>query len=191
MAQINTPKAFDKQQLDPKFLKDADPLIDYINQNFDQISRALIKQLSLGDNFRGRLLQVSAMHNQRVDIQGDGATGIIVLSGGVKSLEFAANTTGQVGITFKFSMPIPIKTRSVTVASGIATYEVQPSCSCAPGDLVSISGYGGKSNNGDFMVLARTDTTLVAYNAAGATETKSDYSGAQEASKTVNIFVFN
>jgi len=191
MAQINTPKAFDNQQLDSKFVKEAGPLIDYMNQNFDQISRALIKQLSLGDNFRGRLLQVSALHNQRVDIQGDGTTGIIVLSGGVKSLEYAANTTGQVGITFKFSMPIAIKVRSVTVASSIATYEVQPACSAAPGDMVSITGYGNKSNNGDFMVLARTTTSVVVYNASGATETKTDYSGAQEPQKTVNIFVFN
>lgn len=191
MAKINVPKAFDKQSVSSDFLKDAEPLIDFINQNFDQVLRALGSQLSFADNFRGRQVDVSAYHNQPVNMQVTGLLGAVVIKSdaAIKSSVFTSNQSGQQSFTFKFDTDIPIKTRSVTVSASHSTYEVQSSLAVQAGDAVTISGYGKKANNGTFMVLSRTDAAIVVYNASGAAETKTDFTGGSESAKSVTIFL--
>lgn len=196
MAKITAPKAFDKQSLDPKILEQIDPFIEYVNQNFDQLIRALFNQITLTENFRGRLVTVSAWHRREVLIesQGQGILAALPLKSepsGLKSYVTTSDTGGRLSFTPAFDAAIPIKTRSVSVSSPFATYEIQASQTVLCGDKVSISQYGSKGNNGDFVVLSRSDSAVTVYNPSAATETKASYSGVAESEKTVTLFLFS
>lgn len=198
MAQLNAPKAFDIQELEPKFADNAAPLVEHINQNFDQVIRALFSQLTLKDNFRGQFQTLSAMNREVVSISTpkDGLSAILPLyvdSGGIKSYSWARTASGTTQITFEFSGAIPIKTRSATFSSPWITYSVTESVASKlkPGDLVSVEGYSNKSNNGEFLLAYVGTNSVVAYNSAGVAETKAEFTGTSETSKSVTVFLFS
>lgn len=202
MAQLNAPKAFDDQAIEPKVLDPIKPLVEHINQNFDQLIRALFQQLTLSENFKGRLATVSAYHNTPTALEtgGIGVSGASVLKvdgDGISRFKFTAEQSGKLQLTFGFSEPVPIKTRSVSIVKDSATnslplaqYEVQASLAIRVGDSVSISGYGNKNNNGEFLVLGRTTNTITVYSASGAAETKADFTGISESPKLVTLFLY-
>lgn len=199
MAQINAPKAFDEQSIEPKTLEPIKPLVEHINQNFDQLIRALFAQLTLKENFQGRIVTIQAKHRQpaSVELQGSGVSGVSVLKvegDGVTGLEYSATTSGRLSVTLTFMRAVPIATRSVDygVGSPYAVYEVQSSLAVKVGDRVSISGFGNKNNNGEFLVIGRTSNSVIVFNnsTAGAAETKADFTGISEASKLVTLFLY-
>lgn len=80
-------------------------------------------------------------------------------------------------------------TRSVTFSSPFATYECDAATNALPGDIVAVSGFGKKANNGEFLMLYRSENLITVYNPSAAAQTKTAFSGDRESSKTVDIFV--
>jgi hypothetical protein len=196
MATLNLPKGFEKSLLPNDLRKGLEPFIDYVNQNVDQIVRAFINQLTFSDNFRGRVSNIQAYSNTPItlELQNTAATGVIILTATakVRSYNLTQLSTGGSQITIVFDEAKPIKTRSVSVSSGILlNYEIEAASQTEPGTLVSISGYGNKGNNGTFLVIASTSNSLtVANNNTGAAaESKTSFTGERELPKSVSLLV--
>lgn len=193
MAQINSPKSFDSAQLSPQFIQDSGGLIDYINQQFDQLNRALLQQLTLPENMRGRMVTLSVSHNTPVTVTNTSFTGSVIYnsgSNGVKSYTFVNDSQGNSVFTFKFNDSIPILTRTVIVSSPFATYEVKNADNISPGDLVTVSGSTNSHNNGQFLVMQNTGTLLTVYNSAAVAAVLPNYVGSSESVKSVSLFLY-
>lgn len=194
MAQINTPKAFDKSNLDSEILSKIEPFIEYTNQNFDQLIRALFNQITFGENIRGKFTQITVKHAQPItlDIR-EGVSGVLpyrVSGDAVKAYTLTTDLQGRPTVTFYFHGPIPIQTRTITVSSGIATAETNDPVTI--GDTVSISQAGNAANNGDFLVIGKLTAPdrIVYYNSAAVAESRTTYLGVLEGAKSVNLFIF-
>lgn len=194
MAQINTPKAFDKSLIDPDVLDKLGPFIEYTNQNFDQLIRAFFNQITFGDNVRGKFVTVTTKHSTPITIdvnQGISAVFPYRVSGdALKYFTLTTDRTGQPRFTPYFAGPVPVQTRSFVAASGFITTECNSSVSI--GDAVSITGAGNQNNNGEFVVIGKLSAPdrIVYYNANGATESRGSYSGDQEPAKDITLFIF-
>lgn len=159
MAIINTPKSFSKEALgSSKTAKEIEPFVDYVNQNFDQLQRALINQLTISENLKGQVLSVKAKHNQRIDVRANGVVryGFVLNSSvPVKSFFLNQDNTGNIHITVKFDTPIPISAQSQTNTTGqlFGIYRCTNIGGVTEGDIVSFSGFSTASNNGTALVL--------------------------------------
>ena len=194
MAKLNAPKAFDKSLLDQDLSEKLEPLLGHVNQNFDQLIRALYNQLTLSENVNGTLVTVSAYNNVQTFVQtgGKAIAGILpirVSGDGLAAMSWYTDNSGRIAITFKFSDPQEIQTRSCTFSSSFGTYEVNRTSNISIGDVISVTGFGNANNNGTFVVLQKTASSVVVYNSLGATESKSSYTGTSEAAKQVNLFI--
>lgn len=200
MAKINAPKAFEKATLDPKVLSGIDEFVSYVNQNFDQYTRALLSQLTFGDNFKCQLRSVSAYHNQAIALEpSQPISSIQVLKVGsndaVKEFYYTQTTGSAVSLRIMFANPIPVSTRSQITASGaFGLYEVTESARrVRAGDCVSIEGYSNKDNNltrGLVLDIDLTQNQLHVYNQAGVvSETKTSFTGQTESPKDVLLLV--
>ncbi len=195
MATLNSPKAFDKALIPSSIKKDIEPLVDYINQVFDSIIRALLNQLTFGENFQGNISSVTAMNNVPLKIDTKGATpnGIFVLKStvGVRSFSSTTLPTGFTQLQFKFDEAIPIRSISVDDAPPFAVYQVEALSSVQPGDTVVASGFGNKVNNGTFACIHRSSNLITVYNPSAVTEVKPQgFTGDRETSKSVSLFIF-
>lgn len=191
MAKINASKSFDKALLDSKFVQQAELFIDDTNQKFDQVIRALTSGLTFADNIKSAIQPITCYHNKVVTVV---PTGTVLYafpirqSSPIRSMDLVFNTNNQMVITFKFDEPIPVKTRNVTVtATTCANYDVQTNSTIAVGDLVSITGKSNPNNNGTFLVIKASTTSISVMNPSAAAETNASYSGAIEPSKTVYL----
>lgn len=196
MAQLNAPKAFDTQTIDPKVLKTIQTLVEFINQNFDQLIRAFSNQLTFADNFKATIITVSAKHNTATVIEKpkDGISSIIplkVADDGLRAFKYSADSAGRISATFQFMNPIPIKARSVTSADFFSTYEVQSSLAVSVGDTIVTTSYSNKNNNGTFLVIGKSANTVVVYNREGAAETKTDFTGTGETARDVTLLLLS
>lgn len=190
MAKINVPKAFDKQLLDPAFVSKADLFIDYINQQFDQLTRALDSQLTFSDNFKADIQSVGCFHNQQVIVTPKKSVVYafpIRSSSPIKSAAIESNQSAQLVCTFKFDTAISIRTRNVAVSSGIATYDVQGNTTIVSGDIVSITGHNNSGNNGTFLVSSASTTAIVVVNPSAVNETLANYVGSSDTQKSVSL----
>jgi hypothetical protein len=199
MAKLNAPKAFDIQELESKFGEDARPLVEHVNQNFDQVLRAIANQLTLTENFKGSVQTISAMNRETVSIAApaEGVSSILplyVTSGGVSSYSWTRTQNGTIQIMFEFSGAIPIKTRACDATSDpVVVFTVQEGTAAKlrPGDLVSVSGFSNKLNNSTFLVLETTSNSISVHSSVCTSETKAEFTGTSETSKSVTVFLFN
>lgn len=192
MATLNTPKAFDKALIPSQAREDIESLVDYINQNFDQIIRAFASQITFDENFRGDRKVLSVTDGVPIEIDtGSQAPADILVSSrvGIRSTSFTTLSTGTTQITFKFDEALPLKTRNVTASSPFAIYETEGLSNAKAGDLVSVTGFGNKLNNGTFVVSFRTENLIHVYNPNAATESKPQFTGDREESKEVSLFI--
>ncbi len=195
MATLNLPKAFEASLLPSKVTEDLDPLLDWLNQNFDQIIRALAGQITLGENLRGRFISIQATSDIpiTIDIGQTKPIGILILKSDtkVRSYSFSSLNTGVSSITFKFDEPKPLKTRSANfINSPNVIYDIEALSSAEVGETVIISGFGNKANNGTFLVLSRTENLITVFNSqGGANETKPAFTGDREENKNVDLFI--
>lgn len=192
MANINTPKSFEKSLLQGELLKQIEPFVDYVNQNFDQLIRALFNQLTFGENVRGQFSTVSAKHGVPITIDvTEGVGGIMpfrVSGGSLRSYYLTTGKNGAPTVTFFFDDAIPVQTRTVVEDVEFCTTE----CSSVvrPGDRVLITGCTNVNNNGVFLVIETNDSGIVYRNSSGVDETNTQFRGDRESSKTIDIFVF-
>lgn len=191
MAVINTPKSFDKAQIDGDLLAKIEQFVDYVNQQFDQLTRALQNELTFSDNFKAKTITLSAYQNRELSIN-ETASAIIPLSVLGDSINLFSSTVSNAGVqkvTFKFGNALPIRTRSVTVSSPFTTYEVENISSLQAGDKVSISAQTNALNNGSYVAAYVGTNSITVYNPSGVAATVSSYVGAYEAAKTVSILI--
>jgi hypothetical protein len=198
MAQINSPKSFDKQLLSSDVLKGIEPLVDYINQGNDQVTRALTNQLTLPENLRGEVRDLSVYHGVPISVTPkQSVANVIVLgcSGGDVVTGFSKSQTsdGLLSLTFYFRSAIPLLSRSVTYSAPFATYEVKGAAGISVGDKVSFSGHRNSSYNGSFSVQFINDAkTSISVHSPDITSalTETTYVGSSESAKTVTLFLF-
>lgn len=194
MANINTPKGFEKQLLQPDIISKLDPFIEYVNQNFDQLIRAFFNQITLGENFRGKFISISAKHNTPITLdvlQGISAVWPYrVADGSLKSFILSTDNRGRPTVTFFFDDALPITTRSIVFASPFCTAETNSSVRV--GDRIEITGAVIDANKGTFLVVEMLEnpTRVVYRNIAGVTETNTIFRGDQESAKAIDLFVF-
>jgi hypothetical protein len=191
MAILNTPKAFEKNLIQGQVGGEISPFIDYVNQNFDQIIRAFFNQLTLGENLRGTLLNISTSNNTPTNIlAAQNPAGILILksTSPLKSYTTTVTSDGILQATFTFDEALPVKARSVAVSAPFATYEIEGLSTISQGDEAEFSLFGNKLNNGTFLVLYRTENLVTVYNPNAAAETKSSFTGTRESTKVVTLF---
>lgn len=192
MATLNTPKAFEKTLLDQETRKKTDLFIDYVNQNFDQIIRAFANQFSFADNFKGIFKTISASHNVPVSVDvGSTPQGVLILRQdvGIRSWVINSLSSGNVTLTFQFDSVRPVTTRQVTFSSPYATYEIEATSLVKVGEVIRVSGYGAKTNNGDFSVVKRSENLVTVYNDLAIAQTKATFTGTAESAVSVTLFI--
>lgn len=192
MAIINTPKSFDKAQIDSALLPKIEQFVDYVNQQFDQLTRALANQLKFADNFAAKIVTVSAYNNKELSLN-ETASSILplaVLGDSIRQYSATVSNAGVQKVTFKFGNATPIRTRSVSVSSNIATYEVENTATIQVGDKVSISSQLS-GNSGSFIVLQVNAASIVVYNSNAAAATLTAYTGTQEPAKQVSLLLLS
>lgn len=192
MAIINTPKSFDKAQIDGAVLPKIEQFVDYVNQQFDQVTRALQNQLSFADNFNAKVLTVSAYNNKELSLN-ETATSILplsVLSDSIRQYSSTVSNAGTQKITFKFGSAVPIRTRSITYSAPYATYECEDVSNLQVGDKVSISTQLS-GNTGTFIVLQVNAASIVVYNSNATAATLTDYTGSYEPAKKVTLLLLS
>lgn len=159
MAFINTPKSFSKESLpSAKTAKDIEPFIDYVNQNFDQIQRALINQLTISENLKGQVVTVQAKHNQAVAVNTAAPVRygfVLAADDGVTSFKFSNLSNGQLTCTFHFESPIPVQAKRQVNSTGdlLGIYQCTNIGGIHIGDRITFSGFGAASNNGEALIL--------------------------------------
>lgn len=193
MAIINTPKSFDKAQIDAATLGKIEEFVDYVNQQFDQLTRALQSQLTFTENFRSKIVTVSAYNNRQISLN-EKSSYIIPLSvsgDSVKQYLASVSNAGIQNLTFKFGEPIPVKTRSVTVSAPFATYEFSGVATLEVGDRIIVRNQSNAANNGTFVVSELTASTIKVYNSNAVAATLTSYVGDEESAKSVTLLLFN
>lgn len=193
MAIINTPKSFDKAQIDSDTLSKIETFVDYVNQQFDQLTRALQNQLSFKDNFRATQVAVSVYNNVELSLNHT-ATAIIpltVLGDSIRQFSSTVSNAGTQKVTFKFGNAVPIRTRSVTFSSPFATYEVENVANLQAGDKVSITSQTNALNNGTFVISQVNASGITVFNSVGVAATLTDYVGAYEQAKQVTLLMLS
>lgn len=193
MAIINTPKSFDKAQIDSAVLPKIEQFVDYVNQQFDQIVRAIQNNLSFADNFKAKVIDVSAYHNTELSLN-QTASSILplsVLGDSIHAYSTTVSNSGVQKITFKFGNPLNIRTRSVTFSSPWATYECESVANIQVGDKVKVTNQTNSYNNGTFIVAEVGTSTITVYNSAGVSATVADYVGSRESAKTVTLLLLS
>jgi len=198
MAFINTPKSFSKEALpSSKLATEMQPFIDYVNQNVDQIQRALINQLTFSENIKGEVVTLQMKHNQAIAVTPKASVAsafVIGSSDEVASIRFFQTNTGALSISVRFASAIPIQARFQTNTTGqlVGIYQCRDIGGVQVGDKVSFSGFGAKANNGVALVSA-IDATEGApiivcpkYPAVVA-ENMPSFVGTAEESKSVSI----
>lgn len=191
MALINTPKSFDKSQIDGAVLSKIEQFVDYVNQQFDQLTRALQSQLTFAENFRAKVITVSAFHNRELSLN-DKASAIIplsVLGDSVLSYSATVSNSGVQKITFKFGNALDIRTRSVTYSAPFATYECESVSNLQVGDKVRITAQTNLNNNGTFIISQVNSASIAVYNSNCLAATVPDYVGAYESAKQVTLLL--
>lgn len=196
MAVINTPKSFDKAQIDASVLSKIEQFVDYVNQQFDQQTRALQNQLTFAENFKAKVITVSAYNNKELSLN-ESATTIIplsVLGDSIRQFSATVSNAGVQKVTFKFGNAVPIRTRSVTFSSPFTTYEVENPANIQVGDKVSITSQTNSvnaANSGTFIVLQVNAASIVVYNDAGIATVISSYVGTYEPAKQVTLLLLS
>lgn len=196
MALINTPKSFDKAQMDSATLTKIETFVDYVNQQFDQVTRALQNQLTFAENFKASVITLSAYHNKELSLSAT-AAGIIplsVLGDSIQSYYANVSNAGTQKITFRFGNPVSIRTRSVTYSAPFATYEVESIATLQVGDRVSIVSSTtnlNASNSGTFVVSQVNAGSITVYNSNAVATALTEYVGTQEAAKTVTLLLLS
>lgn len=194
MAKINVPKSFDKGQIDSDLLGKLEPFIDYVNQNFEQTTSALNNSLSFADNIKciSKTLQAKHLTPVQVNLGSANVVGFLILNSTAPLRSYSyTQTAGLYSFTFRFDEPITISSKSITIASGIATVETNDTLQA--GDMINLSKYatGTLSNNGNFLVsyVYTTAPSKVAYyNPSGATtETLGAYTSSSIQTRSVSI----
>ena len=66
---LSAVKLFEVSNLPPDLRGKIQPLVSFINENFDQVIRALTKQLNLADNLAATVVEVKLTHAVPKDIQ--------------------------------------------------------------------------------------------------------------------------
>jgi len=66
---LSAVKLFEVSQLSPDIRGKIQPLVSFINENFDQVIRALTNKLNLSDNLASLVLEVKLSHAVPKDIQ--------------------------------------------------------------------------------------------------------------------------
>lgn len=192
MAIINTPKSFDKAQIDGATLPKIEQFVDYTNQQFDQINRALQNQLKFADNFAAKVVTVSAYNNKELSLN-ETATAILplsVLGDSIAQFSAIVSNAGVQKITFKFGNPVPLRTRSVSFSSPWTTYEVENVANLQVGDKVSITSQLS-GNSGTFIITQVNSAGIVVYNSNGGNATLTAYTGSYEAAKQVTLLLLS
>ena len=189
---MNVPKAFEKSLLSAQVKDGLEPFIDYVNQSFDQIIRAFLNQITLAENVRGKQLSISAKHRQFVQIDTDKQrpSGIIILntSSPIRSWSWTSLSSGFTQISFAFDEPVPLLTRELDATNSLLYF--QSPVYVIPGDRVSVSGFGNKANNDDFLVTDISSNNLkFDTSSAVVSESKAATSGSLEQSKTIDLFI--
>ncbi len=189
MAVINTPKSFDKAQIDSEILGKIETFVDYVNQQFDQLTRALQNQLSFPENFKCKVLSIQAYNNKELSLN-ETAQQIVPLAcmgDSIRQYSATVSNTGTQKITFKFGNAIPVRTRSVTYSSPFSTYECENVAHIQVGDRVSITAQTNQSNNGTFLVSEVGTSSIKVFNSSGVAATLTEYVGAYESAKSVTV----
>ena len=193
MAIINTPKSFDKAQIDADTLGKIEEFVDYVNQQFDQLTRALQNQLSFADNFKSKVITVSAFNNKELSLN-ETAQQILplaVMGDSIRQFSDTVSNSGTQKITFKFGNAIQVRTRSVTYTSPFATYECESVANLQVGDKVIIAAQTNGANNGTFVISEVGSASITVYNSAGVAATLTEYVGAYEAAKSVTLLLLS
>ncbi len=197
MAIINTPKSFDKAQIDSAILGKIEPFVDYINQQFDQITRALQNQLTFADNFKAKVVIVSAVNNQELSLN-ETASQIIplsVLGDSIRQYSATVSNSGVQKITFKFGNAVPIRVRNATSSSPaapFATFEVETTTNLQAGDKVVVTSQVNADNNGTFVIAKVSSSSIQVYHPTATTTTvATSYTGAYEVAKQVTLLLLS
>lgn len=193
MAVINTPKSFDKAQIDAAILGKIETFVDYVNQQFDQLTRALQNQLSFADNFKCKVVTLRAYNNKELSLN-ETAQQIIplaVLGDSIRQFSATVSNSGTQKITFKFGNAIPVRTRSVTYTSPFSTYECESTANLQVGDRVSVTAQTNANNNGTFLLSEVGASSFTVVNTLGVAATVTNYVGAYEPAKAVTIILLS
>ncbi len=194
MALINTPKSFDKAQIDSTILTKIEEFVDYVNQQVDQLTRALQNQLTFSENFKAKVLTISAYHNRQFNVSESAAIimPLSVLGDSIVSYSSVVSNAGVQSVTFKFGNAVPVRTRTVTKSAPFATYEVESVANLQVGDKISVTANVNAANNGTFILAEVGTTTVTVYNSAAvAASGGSNYAGAYETAKQVTLLLLS
>lgn len=194
MAVINTPKSFDKAQIDSATLPKVEQFVDYVNQQFDQLTRALQNQLTFPDNFKAKLVTIAAYNNKELSLNETAAQilPLSVLGDSIQTFSATVSNSGVQKVTIKFGNPIPVRTRAVSFSTPYATYEVENAAVIQAGDRVSVTAQSNIVNNGTFLVLQANSNSIVVYNSNAITAPGTGaYVGTVEPAKQVTLLLLS
>lgn len=108
---ISATKLFEAKDLDPKVRDLMRPFVDWVNTNFDQVIRALTKQLTIDDNLNMRRVEVELTHATAKEIEVPNAQLVIGIAPlrcatagrACFGVAWSATTAGNIRVTAFFS----------------------------------------------------------------------------------------